>query len=207
MKKLLFALILSSIGLQAQVKSDTTETVSISIVSEPKEAHINHHFWDAGIGVQRESTVLSANYSYRAKKWMVRTGLVGSIFGLSGTIANEYNAQVRLGVDYHFLNYGFLNSWSNSKKQYRWTPYAHVGVLSGVRYIQNYDQIIYETHDRWNYLQSLEAAIGVKYSPKDILGWHTSGWLTFVGAVGVVSNNLDGNFTSFHLGINYIIGY
>jgi len=209
MKKLLFALIIFNTGLQAQIKSDTTEIVSMTIVSEQKEEKINHNFWDMGLAVQQKSTGISANYSYRAKQWVVRTGLVGSIYQLSGTAAYEYSAQARLGVDYHFLNYGFLHSWSDGRKQYRWSPFVHVGVLAGTRYVYGYENVIYEdvSIDRWNYLQSFEAAIGVKYSPKNIFGWHNSGWLTFVGSYGVLSSNMDGNYGTFNIGVNYILGY
>ena len=209
MRRLLFVLVLFSIGSQAQIISDSTKIDSISISSESKEKHINHNFWDVGVAVQQRATSLATNYSYRSKQWMVRTGLVGSIFQLTGTTAYEYSAQAKLGVDYHFLNYGFLHSWSHGKKQYRWTPFVHVGGLSGVRYVHGYENVLYEdvSIDRWNYLQSFEAAIGVKYSPKKIFGWHNSGWVTFVGAYGIIFSNMDGNYGSFNIGVNYILGY
>lgn len=209
MKKLLFALMLLSIGSQAQTEMDSTRIDSISISIVPKVKHINHHFWDAGVAVQKEATSLAVNYSYRSKQWLIRTGLVGSIYQLTGTTASEYSAQARLGVDYHFLNYGFLHSWYDGKKQYRWSPFVHVGALSGVRHVNGYENVMYEdtSIDRWNYLQSFEAAVGVKYSPKNIFGWHTSGWLTFVGAYGIISSNMDGNYGSFNIGVNYILGY
>ena len=196
MKNLLIAfLALYGLALNAQ-----------NIQSPVEHDSIRQSFIHIGVGAQAKRTSVDLGIGWRNKHMLIMPGIVGSIYHLTGTQAYEYSMAAKVNLHHHFLNYGFLNSWPRYHNQKRWTPYINFGVAVGTRYIQNRHLIIYEL-DRWNLLIELEASVGVKYSPKDIFNWHTNGYLTFQGDIGVINSTLDGQYLNFSLGISHVFGY
>lgn len=194
MKKLIFILLLFSFGIQAQ-NIDPLEGESIK-----------QNFINLGGGIQTKRTSIDLGIGWRNNNVLILSGIAGGIYHLENTYAYEYNFAVKINSHYHFLNYGFLNSWSAYGKKRRWTPYINLGLAVGTRYIQNHHLIIYHLN-RWNFLLEMEGSVGIKWSPKDIFGWHTNEYLTMLADVGMINSNLEGKYPTVSLGINYVLGY
>jgi len=199
------AILCFSISGFSQVESDSTKTLD---TIQTDKTEISNTYIEAGIGVEAKRTTLGFTLGTRFGQSTFSTKTLLSFYKLKDTYSNEWNLAQGLYYKYDFLNYGFLHNWINqTKKQYRWSPYVGVGGAIGVRYIDNFDNLLSRDLEEYNLYTDVEPVLGVEWSPKRFLWMYTNGWLKLDAKAGYIFSNLDGNYFNYGLSISWVFGY
>ena len=205
---ILVTILCFSISGFSQSENDTIIVVKTLGAVTQEKVEVSNLYFEAGAGVEAKRTIIGLSVGTRFGQSTFSTKTLLSKYRLIDTYSNEWNLAQGIYYKYDFLNYGFLHNWINqTKKQYRWSPYVSVGGAVGFGHIDNFENVVSRELDEYNLYTDLEPMIGVEWSPKNLLGIHTNGWLKLDAKAGYIFSNLDGNYFNYGASITWVFGY